>query len=100
MMSDPIARRKVTVTNTQGLHARPADMFVKTARRFVSQVIVVKNEERVDGKSILAMLTLGAAEGTELLIEASGPDAEATIVALSELFARNFSENTAPRPDK
>ncbi|MGE0608060.1 MAG: HPr family phosphocarrier protein [Pirellulales bacterium] len=91
-----MVRRKVVVTNEQGLHARPADMFVKTARRFASVVMVCKNHERVDGKSILSMLTLAAVEGTELWIEATGPDAEATVEALSELFAKNFSEDAPP----
>jgi phosphocarrier protein HPr len=95
-MSELIARRTVVVTNPQGLHARPADLFVKLARRFAANVEVIKDSERVDGKSILAMLTLAAVENTELVIEASGADAEEAVAALAELFARNFAEGDPP----
>lgn len=98
-MSEPIARRKVVVTNAAGLHLRPADMFVKTARGFAAQVFVIKDSERVDGKSILSMLALAAVESTELEIEATGPDAEDAIAALCELFARNFHDDEAPASD-
>jgi phosphotransferase system HPr (HPr) family protein len=91
-MGEQTASRKVIVTNPQGLHARPADLFVKTAVRFPCKVEVVKGYERVDGKSILAILTLASVQGTELLIEATGPDAQAAVDALVQLVAQNFSE--------
>lgn len=84
--------RKVVVTNPQGMHARPADMFVKTANRFQSEIAVIKGNERVDGKSILGILTLAATEGTELSLEANGSDAEAALDALVELFGHRFDE--------
>jgi phosphocarrier protein len=92
-MTEGSASRTVIVTNPQGLHARPADLFVKLASRFESVVEVVKEGERVDGKSILAILTLAAVPGTQLRIEATGPDAEAAISALAELVLRNFDDN-------
>lgn len=82
----------VTVTNPQGLHARPASAFVQTSLRFSSKIEVIKDSERVDGTSILSLLTLGALEGTKLSIEATGSDAEQALEALAELFARNFDE--------
>jgi phosphotransferase system HPr (HPr) family protein len=85
----------VVVTNPQGLHARPADLFVKLARRYAARIEVIKDSERVDGKSILAMLTLAAVESTELVIEATGEDAEQAVAALADLFARNFAEGDA-----
>src|SRR5262245_59124180 len=91
-MSDPTETRRVTVTNPQGLHARPADQFAKVARRFASRIEVVKGNERVDGKSILAILTLAAESGTELVIEATGADAPSAVEALAALVARNFVE--------
>jgi len=94
-MSELIARRTVVVTNPQGLHARPADLFVKLARRYTANVEVIKDSERVDGKSILAMLTLAAVENTELVIEATGADAEQAVAALAELFSRGFAEGDA-----
>jgi len=92
-MSEQKAQRTVVVTNPQGLHARPADMFVKLASRFESKIELVKDSERVDGKSILALLTLAAAEGTVLSIEAEGQDAEQALDALAELIAQNFAED-------
>jgi phosphocarrier protein HPr len=94
-MSELIARRNVVVTNPQGLHVRPADLFVKLARRYDARIEVIKDSERVDGKSILAMLTLAAVENTELVIEATGEDAEQAVAALADLFARNFAEPDA-----
>ena len=91
-MTPETRTRTVVVTNPQGLHARPADAFVKTALRFESKIEVIKESERVDGKSILSMLTLAALEGTRLSIEATGPDAEPALEALAELFAKNFGE--------
>ena len=92
-MSEPRVVKTVVVTNPQGLHARPADMFVKLATRFESKVEIVKNHERVDGKSILGILTLAAAEGTTLSIEAAGPDAQEALDALVALVEHDFAEN-------
>jgi phosphocarrier protein HPr len=92
-MSDGTLNRTVVVTNPQGLHARPADMFVKLASKFQAKIEVVKDGERVDGKSILAILTLAAVEGTYLHIEATGPDAASALEALAELVVRDFDEN-------
>lgn len=87
------AVRTVVITNPQGLHARPADLFVKTAMRFASKIELVKDRERVDGKSILSLLTLAAVAGTQLSIEADGPDAEQALDALAKLVEQNFAEN-------
>ncbi len=92
-MADECASRTVVVGNPQGLHARPADMFVKLASRYQSTIVVIKDGERVDGKSILAILTLAAMQGTQLRIEATGPDAEDALTALAELVLRDFDEN-------
>ena len=88
-----MASRTVVVTNPQGLHARPADLFVKLATRFASKVELVKGHERVDGKSILAILTLAAVAGTPLSIEVDGPDAEQALDALAKLIEHNFAED-------
>jgi phosphotransferase system HPr (HPr) family protein len=92
-MADGTQKRTVVVSNPQGIHARPADIFVKLASQYQARIEVIKNGERVDGKSILALLTLAAVEGTQLDIEATGPDAPAALEALAELFSRNFDEN-------
>jgi phosphotransferase system HPr (HPr) family protein len=92
-MAEGTVSRTVVVTNPQGVHARPADMFVKLASQYQSTIEVIKDGERVDGKSILAILTLAAVEGTALQLEATGPDAQAALDALAELIVRNFDEN-------
>jgi phosphocarrier protein len=92
-MAEGSTYRTVVVTNPQGLHARPADLFVKLASRYQATIEVIKDGERVDGKSILAILTLAAVQGTQLRLEATGPDAEAALQALTELIVRNFDEN-------
>jgi phosphocarrier protein HPr len=91
-MTESRVVRAVVVTNPQGLHARPADMFAKLANQFECRVELVKESERVDGKSILSLLTLAAVSGTSLMIETIGPDAESAAAALAELFERNFDE--------
>ena len=92
-MTETRAVRRVVVNNPQGLHARPADLFVKTASRFASRVNVNKIDgEVVDGKSILSILTLAAVQGTELVIQADGLDAEAAADALVVLFEDDFAD--------
>ena len=85
---------RVTLGKRHGLHARPAHLFVQTANAYASELKVgrVDNEERVDGKSIMGMMMLAAEKGVELDLEASGPDADALLRALSELVAANFGE--------
>ncbi len=68
-------------------------MIVKLASQYQSRIEFVKENSRIDGKSILEILTLGAPHGTELVIEAEGPDAGSALEALAELFASKFGEN-------
>jgi phosphotransferase system HPr (HPr) family protein len=93
-MSEPNERQSVTVTivNPQGLHARPADMFVKLAGRFQAEIQIVKDNQQVDGKSILSLLTLAAEQGSELTISATGPDASEAMLALAELVEAGFDD--------
>ncbi len=92
-MAEASAFQIVVVNNPQGLHARPADLFVKLASQYQSTIEVIKDGERVDGKSILAILTLAAVQGTQLRIEATGPDADAALDAIADLFQRDFEVN-------
>lgn len=91
-MSTPTVRRLVKVVNPQGLHARPADMFVRTANKFGASVQITKGNESVDGKSILSILTLAAEAGSELEIAATGPDADQALVALCGLVEQGFDD--------
>lgn len=91
MSSSPLTRT-VTVQNTQGLHARPADLLVRLANRFRSDVHLGKAGQWVDAKSILSVMTLGATCGTELSVSAQGADAEEALRAIGELFDGGFDE--------
>lgn len=93
-MSETTARRKVTVTNPQGLHLRPAYVFVEMASKYDATVEIIKNGERVDGKSILSIATLAIEQGTEVEIETVGHDAEAAAAALVELVEQDFPGGT------
>jgi phosphocarrier protein len=86
---------RVTLTNRQGLHARPAHLFVQTANAYASEIQVgrVDQDERVDGKSIMGMMMLAAEPGTELELAATGPDADAMLRALADLVAAGFGED-------
>jgi phosphocarrier protein len=84
--------REVLVANSQGLHARPADMLAREARRWQSRIELVADAQRVDGKSILDVLTLAAEAGTRLVVEATGPDARQALEAIGSLFERRFNE--------
>ena len=85
--------REVVVANSQGLHARPADLLAREARRWQSRIELVADAQRVDGKSILDVLTLAAEAGTRLLVEATGPDAREALDAIGSLFERRFNEH-------
>ena len=97
-MSEAKLTRTVVVANAHGLHMRPASLIAKLADSFQSKIELVRGNDRVNGKSTLEIATLAAEHGTHLTIEASGPDAEAAVAALVELFASKFAivedENT------
>ena len=84
--------RTVVVSNPQGLHSRPADLLVRLANRFNATILIGRGGEMVDCKSILSLLTLGAAPGTELSLTAEGDDAENAIVSIEQFFLRGFDE--------
>jgi phosphocarrier protein NPr/phosphocarrier protein len=91
-MPNPTATRVVTVVNAQGLHARPADMVARRASTFRARIEIIKGNERVDAKSVLGLLTLGAYQGVELTLCAVGEDADEAIEALVELFERELPD--------
>lgn len=94
----PTQEIRLIVSNRLGLHARPAAQFVATAARFQSQILVqnlTRNTKLVRGDSINQVTTLGVRQGHELLITATGSDADAALAALQVLFATNFGEDNA-----
>lgn len=84
--------RTVTIRNRSGLHTRPAAMIVKTAAQFRSDFYIVKNGFRINGKSIIGVMTLAAEQGSELQLEFDGPDEEMAAEALGSYFERGFDE--------
>lgn len=83
---------EVQITNRLGLHARAAARFVHLANRFKSNITVVKGGSRVDGKSILGLLTLAASKGTKLRLAADGEDEERALAELAALVRKCFEE--------
>jgi phosphocarrier protein HPr len=94
-MSNLPIRRVVVVPNKQGMHARPAEMFVRRAQQFQSKIEIVHDNYRVEAKSIMNLLTLGAAQGTQLTLEAEGSDAQEAVDALAEVVEKGFLEEDA-----
>ncbi|MEI8345571.1 MAG: HPr family phosphocarrier protein [Candidatus Omnitrophota bacterium] len=82
-------KKQIVIKNQQGLHARPASLFVKIANKFESEVLVRKGSETVDGKSIMGLMTLAANEGSVLEIEVSGVDAEAALAELEQFLVND-----------
>ena len=84
-----IAKRRLHVRSRQGLHARPAAVFVQVANRFKSAVRVKKGRRKVDGKSIMGLLTLAVSRGSAIELITEGPDAEEALHALEQIVCRS-----------
>ena len=78
--------KKITVKNRQGLHARPAALFVQIANKFDSVIKVLKDDQVVNGKSIMGILMLAAEKDSEIILVAEGIDSEEAIVELERLL--------------
>lgn len=84
--------KDVVIKNRAGIHARPAAMIVKTANEFDSQVYLEKDSTRINSKSIMGIITLGASFNTKLRVVAEGDDEEAAVEAIVHLFESRFEE--------
>ncbi len=84
----------LTIRHQVGLHARPAALFVQTAKRFTSEIEVRHGERRGNAKSILGVLALGANQGATLTVRAEGGDAGEALAALEALVEANFGEGS------
>ena len=91
-MSNLSVTRTVVIRNSNGLHARPAERLAREASQFQCRIEILCRNERVAAKSIMDLLTLGATQGTELVIEACGEDAERAVEILSALIEGGFVE--------
>lgn len=86
-------RKKVSIVNEAGLHARPAAALVKLASKFESEFFIHMYGYKVNGKSILGVMTLAAEQGAELELELDGPDEEEAADAIAELIEQGFEDN-------
>lgn len=81
---------ELTIPNEEGLHARPAAKFVKLANQFSSDIWVEKDDEEINGKSIMGLMMLAAAKGSVIRVSAEGEDAETALDRISELVNSGF----------
>jgi phosphocarrier protein HPr len=88
-----MTERILTIRNRAGMHARPAALLVKTASAFKAQIFIEKDGERINGKSIMGVITLGATYNSQLTVIADGPDEAAALDALERLFENRFEED-------
>ena len=88
----PMISREVTVTNTIGLHARPATFFIQKANTFKSSIWVEKEDRKVNAKSLLGVLSLGIAQGMTITLLADGSDEDEALQGLADLVNTGFQE--------
>ena len=88
-----MAETTITITHDEGLHARPASLFVQRAKRFTSDIRVKFGETVANAKCILSILTLGVNQGGVITIYAQGEDEDQAIAGLIELVKNNFEES-------
>ena len=81
-----IVEKVVTIKNKQGLHARPAALFVQIANKFTSEITIIKGRQKVNGKSIMGIMMLAAGAGSKITVIANGDDADKVMVELEKLL--------------
>ena len=92
-MSSETVRRTIPIINRRGLHARAAAKFVNCAERFEADIFVTRQGVEVPGRSIMGLMMLAAAPGTEIEVRAVGVDAAEAVAALEALTAGKFDED-------
>ena len=92
----PVAKRTVSIVHRQGLHARPAALFVQWAKQFACRVIVKKGRKIVDGKSIMGLLTLAAGPSSRISIVTDGSDASEALERLVALVTTSLPDPPKP----
>lgn len=85
--------KKAVVKNRAGIHARPAASIVKTANKYRSDIKIIRNNDEINAKSIMGIITLAAGYKTELIIKADGEDEEEAVDELLRLFENKFEED-------
>ena len=89
-----MTERTVTIANRNGLHARPAAEIVKLAAKYKADILLVRDDLEVNGKSIMGVMMLAAEYGSSLVLRADGPDETEAIGAIAKLIESKFGEHT------
>ena len=84
--------KKIKIINKLGLHARPASLLVQTAMKYSAYITIIKDEYKVDAKSIMGILMLAASCGTELIVQAEGTDEQQALDNIEKIFNEGFGE--------
>ena len=84
--------KELVVPNKMGIHARPAAMIVRVTNKFKADILVEKDDEQVNGKSIMGLMMLAAGRGAKVRFIATGADASAMLTEIEALFTRKFDE--------
>jgi len=92
-MHNPMLNKELTIINKLGLHARAAAKFVGLASRFQSDIQVSRNGRTVNGKSIMGVMMLAAACGSQITLQIDGPDQDLALNELEQLIADKFGED-------
>ncbi len=87
----PVLKKRIHVRSRQGLHARPAALFVQVANRFKSTIRIRKGKREVNGKSIMGLLTLAASKGSAIEVSIKGSDAQDAMRAFEAILSRSDS---------
>ncbi|MDR0876837.1 MAG: HPr family phosphocarrier protein [Treponema sp.] len=87
-----MTEQTITIRNRAGIHARPAALLVQATKDFKSNIYFEKDNDRINAKSIMGIITLGAAYGAEIRIVAEGEDEQSAVDALVRLFESKFEE--------
>jgi len=88
----PKIEKEIVIKSAQGLHARPAALFVQIVNKYNSNVSISKSGEKVNGKSIMGILTLGAEHGSTVIVEVEGDDAESLLREIEALLTKDANE--------
>lgn len=87
-----MVKKELTIINKLGIHARPAAQFVRLASKYDSDIMVEKDGEEVDGKSIMGLMMLAVGYGSKIVVSATGPDENEALAAIEDLIERKFEE--------
>lgn len=95
-----VVKKEATVKNRTGLHARPAAVFVQIANKYESEITIIKDDQEVNGKSIMGILMLAAEKGAKLTIVADGNDAQEAAEELARLLAGDIEQDVIGKDHK